>query len=81
MKIYRVKEVSCDGGHIGRTWKEYFYKTGSEAVLAMAALIKESDEKNPKHPYNKEPEIIDTECGFCNWQFGNIIIHDTITVN
>lgn len=77
-KIYRVRELSCDGGHLGKTWEETFFFDVEDAESHLKKLIKKSNEQNPQYPY--VPQAIDGLRGFCNWQFGIMIALDYISV-
>ena len=79
-KIYRVRTISCDGGRRGRTWTESFFFEQTDAEDYLEKLIRESDERNPKYPYKSEPENVDDLVGFCNWQFGDMVVLDYISV-
>ena len=80
MKIYRVRELSCDGGRIGRVWLEKFFMDPHAALKYLQDYIVDSDRRNPKYPFKKEPEEIDGVYGYCNWQFGTMISTDMVRV-
>jgi hypothetical protein len=80
MVIWRVRRLSCDGGHIGRTWSEIFFTNPDKALTQLRNQISKSDKQNPKYPYKTQPESVENVIGYCNWQFGTMIALDSIKV-
>ena len=80
MVIWRVRELSCDGGEIGRSWCEKFFTSRTKAEAWMLQRIAESDERNPRYLFQKSNETIDGVVGRCNWQFMTMLSVDSVDV-
>lgn len=80
MVIWRVRCLSCDGGHVGRVWSEKFFFDSPAAIECQQNLISTSNDRNPKYLYKTEQESIDNVFGYCNWQFGTMIVLDSVKV-
>lgn len=81
MILFRVRCLSCDGGHTGRVWSEKFFTDPDKALAQLQNQIAKSDKQNPKYPYKVQQESIDNVFGYCNWQFGTMIAMDSVKVN
>ncbi len=79
-EFWRVRLLSCDGGRT-RTWREKFFENEEDALQYQKDTIKDSDEKNPDHPYSKTPETVDEITGYCNRQFGLMCSLDKISID
>lgn len=80
MTFYRMKVLGIDGGFIGKTVMERFFKTEEECQQCVKDAIQGYNETNPKYHFNTEPETVNKVTGYCNWQFGIMITSDTIEI-
>jgi len=78
--IWRVRSLSCDGGHIGKEWAAWFFQEKTAAESRLRQRIDSSNQRNPKYPFNEKPVAIDGVVGFCNWQFGLMLTMDGVEV-
>lgn len=80
LTAWRTRVLSCDGGHIGKTWREKFFFNQKEAEDYARELIILSNEENPKCWYNSLSEDVCGITGYCNWHFGTMITVDNIKI-
>lgn len=78
--IYRVRELDCDGGVIGKTWSEEFYSDVELAKDRQRELIESSNTKNLQYPFDDVLNNVDGHSGYCNRQFGIMISIDDIVI-
>lgn len=76
--IWRVRQISCDGGQLGREWSAEFFLDECRASNHLKELLAESDRRNPKYPFEKDQEELDGVRGYCNWQFGIMLTMDAV---
>ena len=79
-QIWRVRRIDCDGRLPGRVWSSEYFADEQEAVQRLKELIAESDERNPRYPFETQEEDIDGIRGYCNWQFGIMLTLDSAEV-
>lgn len=81
MTIYRVRKISCDGNRLGRVWSEEFFYVELVAANRLTELIIDSDKQNPKYPFSTTAVSVEGVVGFCNWQFGIMVVKDSVEVH
>jgi len=80
MIIWRCRTLSCDGGMIGKTWSEFFYRDRDSADRKMDQIILNYNIRNPKRLFKDTEEMIDKVAGRCNWNFGIMVTVDCVNI-
>lgn len=78
--IWRVRQLSCDGGQIGKSWEEKFFMNRETAEDFMQKRINQNNERNPQYLFKDTLENIEGIVGRCNWQFGSMIALDSFEI-
>lgn len=83
LKVWRLRELSCDGGRIGRTWSESFFTNKDKADERLAAMVaeKNTQEKSRGRDFAMYmSRVVDGTVGWCSWQYGIMIAIDSFEV-
>jgi len=78
--IWRVRQISCDGGQPGREWLSKFFTDETKAAALLSEWIFESNKRNPKYLFREEQEVVGGVRGYRNWKFGIMLTMDAVEV-
>ncbi len=87
MKAYEVIRCSCDGGHIGATFKQYFTQDQVKAenkLLEWVNSHNQREEELARRDWKDrcyEPDRVDDISGWCVWIYGCMIYMKEIEID
>lgn len=78
--IWRVRQISFDGGRLGRELSAEFFFDEQTAASRLMQLIAEYNERNSNYPCEVDQEELEGVRGYCNWRFGDMFTMDSVEV-